>query len=272
MASTPTTDPIHLIHITDTHLFASAKSTLLKMNTMVSLNRVIDCISENEQGIDHVLATGDISQDGSAKSYEHFIHAVKKLGMPFSWLPGNHDNTSVMEEMTTDCGAGEKQIQLGSWQIIMLNTTVTDQVHGYLAEQELAMLASVLTAAEQNPAISHCLICLHHNPLPGSAEWMHDIGLRNSDALFSIIRQSDLVRGLVYGHIHQDLDQLHENIRCICTPSTCIQFKPHASNFELDENSPGYRSLRLFADGRIESKVLRISADENLADLTSGGY
>lgn len=272
MAAPSISESVHLVHVTDTHLFASVKSTLLKMNTMRSFGRVIDSIRLNERNIDHVLATGDISQDGSLKSYTNFTEMIESLNAPFSWLPGNHDDASVMENIPTNCGAGEKQVKCNNWQLVMLDTTTPDQVHGFLSEQELVFLACALSAAEQNPAIDHCLICLHHNPIPADAEWMQDIGLRNSDDLFAVLSQSTLVRAMVYGHIHQDLDLIHENIRCFCTPSTCIQFKAQAKNFALDQNSPGYRNIQLYQDGRIESEVVRITADENLADLDSDGY
>ena len=242
------------------------------MNTMRSFDRVIDTIKSAEEKIDRILATGDISQDGSVQSYANFIAAVERLDAPYSWLPGNHDDAQVMSEVTTACGAGEKQVRCKNWLIILLDTSAPDQVHGYLTEQELGFLASALKSAEQDESIDHCLICLHHNPIPGNAEWMRDIGLHNSEELFEVLGNSSISRALIYGHIHQDLDLMHNDVRCFCTPSTCIQFKPEVSSFTLDENSPGYRTLKLYPDGSIESEVYRITADGNRADLDSGGY
>ena len=59
------TPPV-LLQITDTHLFADPNGELHKMNTLNSLNRVLDFICRNEGQIDCLIATGDI-----AVSYTH---------------------------------------------------------------------------------------------------------------------------------------------------------------------------------------------------------
>ena len=65
MTDLTTTPPIHLSHITDTHLYRDSEGTLLKMNTRNSLDHLIKCVKQNETETDLILATGDISQDGS---------------------------------------------------------------------------------------------------------------------------------------------------------------------------------------------------------------
>jgi Icc protein len=42
------------------------------------------------------------------------------------------------------------------------------------------------------------------------------------------------------------------------TPSSCVQFKPGAEEFTIGPELPGYRSLSLHADGRIDTRVHRI--------------
>ena len=64
---------------------------------------------------------------------------------------------------------------------------------------------------------------------------------------------------------------MHKNIRCLCTPSTCIQFKADVANFELDKVNPGYRSLKLFADGSIETEVRRVDGTLEVG-YRSNGY
>ena len=59
-------DPVRLVQITDTHLHSSAEGTLLKMNTQEGMESVLNTIDENENGIDLIVATGDISQDAEA--------------------------------------------------------------------------------------------------------------------------------------------------------------------------------------------------------------
>lgn len=272
MTALITQNPIKLIQITDTHLYGKPSGTLLKMNTSDTLGHVMELVKANEDGIDLVLATGDIAQDASDKAYTNFLKIIASLNSPFRWIPGNHDNATVMNRIAEGTGASEKTAQLNNWLIVLLDSSILGQVHGKLAKTEINFLASVLRAADKDDSIDHCFVTLHHNPVPGNSAWMRDIGLENGDEFFKTLKISKKVKCVLYGHIHQELDFEHQGIRCLCTPSTCIQFKPEVTSFSLDRVNPGYRSLQLFADGSIESKVRRVSGETFEADYNSPGY
>jgi Icc protein len=59
--------------------------------------------------------------------------------------------------------------------------------------------------------------------------------------------------------VHQSHDSLRRNahgeLRLMSTPSTCVQFLPKSDDFVLDTLPPGFRTLQLHADGRIDSQV-----------------
>ena len=101
---------------------------------------------------------------------------------------------------------------------------------------------------------------------------MKDIGLHNRSQFFNIIKQFPKVACLVYGHMHQQLDSEYEGIRCLCSPSTCIQFRPNVTNFALDKINPGYRTIQLHKDGSIDTEVVRVSGYTCEADFSSSGY
>lgn len=265
-------NPINIVQITDTHLYGVAHGTLLKMNTQDSFEHVLRLIKKNEKDIDVILATGDIAQDASVSGYEKFVEMVSPLGAPFYWIPGNHDVASVMEQVAADKPYNNKLIRLKNWLIIMLDTSIVGQVHGRLSISELDFLDKSLRDVADNKDVEHCLICLHHNPVEADAKWMGDIGLHNYSELFAVLQSSRKVRSLLYGHIHQELDFEYNGLRCLCTPSTCIQFKPAVTNFELDDISPGYRNLKLFEDGTIETQVYRVTEKYFEIDLESDGY
>lgn len=272
MAQLATQKSVNIVQITDPHLYDKAAGTLLRMNTRDSLDCVIKLVQETENEIDLVLATGDIAQDASAEAYNNFLRAVKVIDAPLRWIPGNHDSAREMLKVAKGTDIGENSIKLANWLILLLDTSIDGEVHGRLAESELELLQSSLDAAQRDSEIDHCLICLHHNPIRGSAGWMKDIGLVNGDRFFEIVDQFSNISGVVYGHIHQDLDFMHGKVRCLCTPSTCIQFKADVSGFELDKVNPGYRSLKLYADGSIETEVRRVGGYTLEADYNSKGY
>lgn len=264
--------PINIIQITDTHLYGVPHGTLLKMNTKNSLDKVIQVMLETEQKIDLILATGDIAQDASQSAYEHFIETINQLKIPFHWIPGNHDNVQTMQQVAAGTDINNKSVIIQNWQILLLDSSIKNQVHGKLAAAELDFLDNSLQVMQESGDIDHGIVCLHHNPVPGSARWMRDIGLENGTDFFKMLGKYPKVKCVIYAHIHQELDYMHAGVRCFCSPSTCIQFKPNVTGFELDRLNPGYRSLQLFTDGTIESAVVRVSGETFDADYSSAGY
>lgn len=264
--------PIRIVQITDTHLYSTGSGTLLEMNTKHSFEKVLELVRMHDCPLDLVLGTGDIAQDASEPAYEYFKSRIGTLNAPFMWLPGNHDNALLMQSLATGTSAAHKHMQLGNWLIVMLDTSVGGKVHGALSADELAFLSAQFEASEFSDSVGHVLVSMHHNPIKGTASWMKDIGLLNPRKFWETAQTSSKLRAVVYGHIHQELDFEFEGIRCLCTPSTCIQFKPDVVDFALDKMNPGYRNLVLHSDGTIETQVVRVAGEQLEADFSSGGY
>lgn len=219
-----------------------------------------------------ILATGDIAQDASQVAYERFTKKISKLKIPFHWIPGNHDNVQMMRQVVAGTSIGDKSIVIKNWQILLLDSSIKNQVHGKLAPVELDFLDKNLQLMQNSNEIDHGIVCLHHNPVPGTARWMRDIGLDNGPKFFQIVAKYPKVKCIIYAHIHQELDFMYSGVRCFCAPFTCIQFKPDVTGFELDRLNPGYRWLRLNEDGRIDSAVFRVEGETFDADYSSAGY
>ncbi|MFQ3591059.1 MAG: phosphodiesterase, partial [Chloracidobacterium sp.] len=132
----------------------------------------------------------------------------------------------------------------------------------------LQRLDAGLASHTQCPA----LVCLHHNPVATDARWMDAIGLANADAFFAVLDRHANVRGVVWGHIHQEVDQERNGARLLASPSTCIQFRPKTDTFGLDQRAPGYRRLWLHPDGRLETQVFRVANFTGCADVNATGY
>ena len=65
------------------------------------------------------------------------------------------------------------------------------------------------------------------------------------DEFFRIIDAHPAVRGILWGHVHQQFDGLRGGVRLLATPSTCAQFLPHSHDFAIDDRPPAFRSLEL---------------------------
>lgn len=261
-------DHVVVIQLTDSHLFADPAARLLGLDTHASLQAVIDDVLANQSRIDRVLATGDITQDGSESGYRRFIAAVERLPAPCHWLPGNHDDAVLMETLGRPTGLWQDWIDVGSWRIVMLDSSVAGSVAGHFGEQQFARLDAALSSAGDR----HVMVCLHHHPVSIGSDWMEPLGLRNGQRLLARLDGADQVKVVLWGHIHQQLDERRGNLRLLATPSTCVQFAEHSTDFATDTLAPGYRWLKLFNDGRIETGVIRLAAGSFLPEEGASGY
>ena len=260
--------PALLVQLSDSHLFAEADGTLLGMNTRDSLQRVIDLVRARQPQIDLLLATGDLSQDGTLESYQLFRDMSQQIGAPARWIPGNHDEPQVMAQATMGSALLEPVVDVGNWRITLLDSAVPGSVPGYLAEPQLQLLAQALSEAPGR----HHLVCFHHHPVPIGSAWMAPIGLRNPEALFAVLDRFPQVRAVLWGHVHQEIDRQRNGVRLLASPSTCIQFAPGSEDFEVSEQAPGYRWLRLHPDGQLETGVERVEGFSFTVDYGSNGY
>lgn len=261
--------PVRVIQLSDCHLFADTDGKLLGLDTEFSLNKVLDLIAREQSNPDLVLATGDLSQDGSHASYQRFHeHMERCFSVPVYWLPGNHDLMTVMSDHKALDKMSPCVIPIADWHIIMLDSTIVGKVPGRFSEQELAFLHSAL---EQTVG-SHVMVCLHHQPVPVGSNWLDQQIVANADKFFAILDQFSHVRVVLWGHVHQVFETERNGVRLMSVPSTCVQFKPQSQDFAVDSESPGYRWLDLHADGHIDTGVSRVTGVSFEVDYRIKGY
>lgn len=263
-------DLIRLLQITDTHLFAPEDGALLGIPTLYSFQSVVEQVQLLTPDFDAILATGDISQDHTVQSYQHFVNGIKPLKKPCYWLPGNHDyKPSMGGVLPSPQIKSSEHVLIGlNWQLIILDSQVVGVPHGFLSIEQLDLLDNALSL---NPD-RHSLILLHHHPLPAGSAWLDQHKLKDNEHLWSIIAKHTNVRGVVCGHIHQELDLMINGVRLLATPSTCVQFLPDSDDFALDSQSPGWRILNLLPNGDIDTEVHRLAHSDFSADADAGGY
>ncbi|WP_155162499.1 3',5'-cyclic-AMP phosphodiesterase [Sansalvadorimonas verongulae] len=261
--------PVNLIQLSDCHLFADDASHLMGIRTNSAFAHVAAMVKDQEPAIDHILVTGDISQDNSLESYKYCQHVLSAFTAPFSWLRGNHDDMSGLGDAVHQFAPlFPDHIQIGNWVILMLNTQTNGEIHGLLTSEELDRFESQLVAFQEHPTV----VAMHHHPVSVKSRWMDDIALRNREAVFTLLKGYPQVQAIIHGHTHQERDIVHQGVRVLGVPSTCVQFQPGAEGFAVDDRQPGYRRLRLYPDGAIETEVCRLPEGSWLPDRSQSGY
>ncbi|MGN0902447.1 MAG: 3',5'-cyclic-AMP phosphodiesterase [Succinivibrio sp.] len=260
---------VRVLQLTDCHLFADETKDLLGVNTTESFKAVLQAVKAQNIDYDFVAFTGDISQDYSVSSYEHFASYISILEKPVFFLPGNHDDGPLMYRIFADLGVEiAKNIITPTWQFVMLNSEVYAVPHGWIQRKQLDYAAY----CQQRSPSQHMAIMVHHMPLLVNSSWLDTQTMHNFDEFNTYIRRLDRVRAVITGHVHQEVDVTERGIRYIATPSTSIQFTPRSNDFALDSLAPGWRYLTFKADGTIETKVFRLENNPFVPNYNVDGY
>jgi protein icc homolog len=261
---------IKLLQITDPHLFKEKETALLGVNTQASFTQVLKEIQQENNTFDIVLATGDLVQDGSDEGYRRFVEMVTPLNKPIFWIPGNHDfQPKMVEHLNKTPMESAKHLLLGKyWQVLLLDSQVYGVPHGQLSQHQLNLLEEKLA---QHPN-RYALVVLHHHLLPTNSAWLDQHNLRNSHELAEVLGKFSNVKGILYGHIHQEVNALWNGYQVMATPATSIQFKPDSHHFTLDNLQPGWREIELHENGSIYTQVKRIQEAQFLPNMQEEGY
>lgn len=248
-------DTVQIVQITDCHIFANPDESLRGMNTRHAFEAVKNAVLASDDGCDLLLATGDLAQDGSAGAYRYLANQFDSFGAPVFWLPGNHDDIDVMQQNFVGKHIqAARQVLAGNWLIVMLDSTIAGEVHGRVCASQIDFMDNTL----RRHASQHALVCLHHQARQTGSEWIDQKGLLDADQLRARLARHDNVRAVLWGHVHQEFHQSIDGVEWLSTPSSCVQFKPGSKDFALDDANPGFRRLKLGADGGIDTSVFRI--------------
>ena len=145
-------DFVCVVQLTDSHLFADAEGDLLGLQTQASLDAVVDMVLEQISRMDLVLATGDITQDGSEAAYRRFIASSLRLPAPCYWIPGNHDDAELMARLGKSLGLTRDWVDIGNWRIVLLDSSILGAVPGHLSQATLNSLDDALDGADDGAA------------------------------------------------------------------------------------------------------------------------
>lgn len=245
-----------IIQITDLHLCKSRELVTNGVNTYDSASAVISEIIENEKNIDCLVISGDISNDYSIESYNHLLDLTKVFEIPICLMSGNHDSPSLLKKIADDRNIFYRNfMNFDSWGIFMFNTKKDDSPNGLLHDDELQLFDKVLS----DKKFENIIIFLHHHPvLIGSAS-MDSMIIENAALLINRIKNTDKVKAVSWGHIHNEFYLNMGSVELFSTPSTCYQAKEKSTNFIIDPSAmPGYRRIILNNNGTINTDVVRV--------------
>lgn len=190
------------VHLTDLHIsHPESGDTMLRTDTPAQVARAVEAIGKLTPAPDFVIASGDLTNIGDAKSYALLQEILAPLSMPVVLALGNHDKRGPFHT-AYDTGKGEgphyHDTILAGLHVITLDTLLPGRVSGTICDEQFAFLTAALDRAPDLPKI----IVAHHPPRidPGELPWA-TLDQAISDRLATLLRGRGVL-GILSGHVH----------------------------------------------------------------------
>ncbi|MDA7426328.1 phosphodiesterase [Thalassococcus lentus] len=216
-----------ILQISDTHIVHEGALVSGRLDTADALGRLVERISgirDKIGAIDALLVTGDLSDGGTAASYDRFKSIIAPLGLPTYVIAGNHDAREPMRAAFAQdlpaSGHLDWSRRVGDIHLIGLDTLVEGQGAGALSSDSLSFLQAALAQAGGAPV----LLALHHPPFASGIRFMDKIGLTNREAFREIIADYKGTLRIVCGHVHCMMVTDVAGHIALSAPSPCSTF------------------------------------------------
>lgn len=239
-----------ILHLTDLHLLSDADARLKGVPTRETLRDVLQHARESGREFDAVVVTGDCSHDEQRPSYEAMRELLGDLIDRCLFVPGNHDDRTLLRDVFEDRidDEGAEWItfsqSIAGWRLIGLDSHWPGQVEGRIEPAQLDWLRDELHRVSPQP----CGLFLHHPIVPVGCEWLDRIGLVEPEPLLQIIAANPHVGFVCAGHVHHASEVICGETAYYTTPSTGIQFLPVGTEAAFAAIPPGYRVIELEGD------------------------
>ncbi len=244
--------PFVIAQFSDCHLFADKNATHCGARVWTNLIRVLDDMV-NRENVDCAVFTGDLTQDHSETSYQHFVEAVQQANftIPVYFLAGNHDDRQLLNQhLTAPTFQLSKTITHDFWQVQLLDSK-SDTPSGFVSE------ASLQALSEQIDNEKCQLLMMHHHPV-NIGYYIDKHGLLSQDDFWQTITQlnesAQNIKAIACGHVHRGSHLSKNKVDIYTCPATSVQFgdtKEAPGSIE-----PSYRLFDLHSDGTIQSKII----------------
>ena len=200
---------ITFLQLSDLHL-APPGQLLAGIDPIWQMRSVLARINQLDVTPAFIVISGDLTDNGSAESYEVVNEVLQELGAGTTSILlalGNHDDRATFRQIVLRAERSDDQSPyhhsqvIDGLRVIVLDSTIPGDVGGALGATQLSWLQAQL----DEPAPRGNLIVLHHPcRLAGPAYHYPAFIVQEAAALEAIVaRHRERVVGVLAGHSHQ---------------------------------------------------------------------
>lgn len=241
--------------ITDLHISLEEKYPF-EIDTLYNFHKVINSIDNKVYC--HIIVAGDLCfRKVDSEVYKRVFLTLNGTGIPFSVVPGNHDNSEAMAKVfglnTRVNEIYYKKIICGK-EFLFLDTS-----RGEMSERQWDWFEQEIMRFKNSD--SNIFIVMHHPPMYGDSPHMDNaFGFKQIDVFKKIIREySNKNKIYVFcGHYHIERYLSFENIHVFITPSLFVQIDPKSEKFNILTKRIAFREISFGQDGYLNTSVFYI--------------
>lgn len=243
------------VQLTDSHLGPTPDFELYdSYPTLPCLQRAVKVINGFPQPPDFVVHTGDLSNDGSAASYDLAADVMAQLTVPVYYVNGNHDDRALLRKYFGMPGEPDAPLEY-TFEVKGERFLVLDAYDPAVAQPNGHMRAASLefVRREATPDGPPLTVLLHYPLFSMGSPWLdkHMIVLNGEDLHAALHPARDRLRGVFYGHLHRSVQIKRDGITYTCAGSTVVgyEWRPWDAKPQIDHAfPPSYTVVQIFDD------------------------
>jgi Icc protein len=258
-------DTAHLlrfVHISDTHINPDLfyNRDYARYTPLPGAQALVDAINALPFEPDFVLHTGDIAYDPVPEAYQTVRAVLSRLRAPVYYLAGNHDDSRSIQSVLMDRHFSELQpylyydFDVNGVQVVCLDSNgphIPENPSGSVTSGQMQWLEAICNARDRRPLV----VAVHHNVIPVGVPWLDDwMRMENGEDFHRLMRKAvKRLRGVFFGHIHQQLTTMRDGVLYVASASSWCHFNgypiPEALRPTPDFNTPpGFSVVTVTAD------------------------
>lgn len=250
------TEPLlRFVHLSDTHLSVDPDygQGWAPYHPRRGAEALVEQVNALPFAPDFVLHTGDVAAAPDAAAYRLARDLLGRIRFPVCYLAGNHDDAAMLQRelLGTEHPASpfDCEFEVNGVQIVCVDSNgPAEPPAGSVRPAQLARLADLCARADPRPLV----VALHHNALPVGIPWLDDyMGLTNGEALHrALLPARHRLRGVFFGHIHQNTQTLRDGILYASAPSSWYQIHAWPGQTETVRDpgaEPGFNIVTITA-------------------------
>ena len=245
---------VTFIHISDTHIHSDPTYTRngAPHPSQAGARALVAEINNLNFPIDFVLHTGDVAYDPFEEAYTACKDILGAIKYPVYYVAGNHDASAALQTHMMDQTEPEQHlhytVDINGFQLIVIDSNGPQSPPaGYVIDPQIEWLHGLCSDRNDTRPL---IVATHHNPVNTPIPWLDDyMGMQNSEAFHEALKPArHRLRGVFFGHVHQNIDIYRDGMLYVSTLSSWMQFQayPGLRRTQDDINAePGYSIVQM---------------------------